>query len=126
MICGEGYIYYDINGNRTRLSNLQEAWEYVDKGLVDIIPSTSAGFRALDLPNLENILLIANLIAGAVLQSVGRTARGTNMNVLWLEPEKRSVNIPVYTKGVISRTKMIKEYYKYCNINEKTINIKDL
>ena len=126
LICGEGYIYYDMAGNKTKLKDLQEAWNYVNDGKVDIIPSTSAGFRALDLPNLENILLVANLIAGAVLQSVGRTARGTKMNIVWLEPEARGVKIPVYTKGAISRAEMIKKYYKYCNIEEKTININDL
>ena len=126
LICGEGYIYYDIDGNRTKLKDLQEAWNYVNSGKVDIIPSTSAGFRALDLPDLENILLIANLIAGAVLQSVGRTARGNKMNILWLEPEKVSKKIPIYSKGVKSRTDMIKGYYKYCSITEKTINIEDL
>lgn len=126
LISGEGYIYYDLNGNRTKLKDLQEAWNYVNDGKVDIIPSTSAGFRALDLPNLENILLIANIVAGAVLQSVGRTARGSKMNIIWLEPTDPSKKVPVYTKGVKSREEMIKGYYKYCNITDKLINIWDL
>lgn len=57
--------------------------------MVDIIPSTAAGFRALDLPGLENILLVSNINAGSVLQQLGRTARGTNMNVLALNLKYR-------------------------------------
>ena len=72
LICAEGYIYYDLNGNRTKLKDLSEACKYVDNGLVDIIPSTSAGFRALDLPGLENIFLISGKLAGVTIQSVGK------------------------------------------------------
>lgn len=72
LICAEGYIYYDLNGNKTKLADLAEACKYVSNGLVDIIPSTSAGFRALDLPGLENIFLVGGKLAGVTIQSVGK------------------------------------------------------
>ena len=120
LICGEGYIYYDLEGNRTKLKSLQEAWDYVNEGKVDIIPSTSSGYRALDLPDLENILLIQGKIAGVVLQAVGRTARGKHMNIIWLDPVGGK-KIPVYTKGMLEREEMINQYYKYCNITSSEI-----
>lgn len=120
LICGKGYLYYDLNGNISNLS-LEESCEYIKRGLVDVIPSTSAGFRALDFPGLENILLIANINAGSVLQSIGRCARGDHMNIISLEPriDKR---IPVYTKGLEHREEMIQNYYKYCIINNIEID----
>ena len=120
LICGEGYIYYDLKGNRTKLKDLSEACEYVKNGLVDIIPSTSAGFRALDLPGLETIFLIQGKVAGVVLQSVGRVARGTKFNLISLEPQPKK-KIPVYSKGMENRDKMIHEYYKYCEIVDSEI-----
>lgn len=71
LVCGEGYIYYDLNGNKTKLT-LQEAWDYINNDLVDIIPSTSAGFRALDLPKLDSALIVSGNIAGQVLQQIGK------------------------------------------------------
>ena len=120
LICGEGYIYYDLKGNRTKLKDLSEACEYVKNGLVDIIPSTSAGFRALDLPGLETIFLIQGKVAGVVLQSVGRVARGVKFNLISLEPQPKK-KIPVYSKGMENRDSMIHEYYKYCNIVDSEI-----
>lgn len=117
LICHEGYVYYDLDGNRKLLADLSEACEYVKNGLVDVIPSTSSGFRALDLPGLENIGLFAGKVAGVTLQTVGRTARGSHMNIITFKPliNKR---IPVYSKGVKEREEMIHEYYKYCNIKD--------
>lgn len=120
LICGEGYIYYDLLGGITKLS-LQEACDYIRDGKVDIIPSTSSGYRALDFPGLENILLIQGIVAGVTLQAIGRVARGSRMNIISLEP-KLSKRIPVYTKGFEHRDKMIQEYYKYCIINNITID----
>lgn len=120
LICGEGYIYYDLQGNRTNLKTLDKACEYVKNGLVDIIPSTSAGFRALDLPGLESIFLIQGKVAGVVLQSVGRVARGTKFNLIGLEPSPEK-KIPVYSKGMENRDEMIHTYYKYCNIVDSII-----
>ena len=83
LVCGvgSGYIYYDLAGNKTELT-LGEACDYIKNGLVDIIPSTSAGFRALDFPNLESALIISNNMAGQVLQAVGRIARSKHMNII--------------------------------------------
>lgn len=120
LICGEGYIYYDLSGNRTKLKDLSEACDYVRNGLVDVIPSTSAGFRALDLPGLETIFLIQGKVAGVVLQSVGRVARGVKFNLISLEPNPKK-KIPVYSKGMENRDKMIHDYYKYCNIVDSEI-----
>ena len=102
-----------------------QSCEYIKNGMVDIIPSTAAGFRALDLPGLENILLVSNINAGSVLQQLGRTARGTNMNVLALKP-KIPKRIPVYTKGFEQRDELLHNYYKYCDIQDIVINEENL
>lgn len=120
LICNEGYIYYDIDGNKTNLKTLEKACDYVKNGMVDVIPSTSSGYRALDLPGLENIILIQGKQAGVILQAIGRCARGKHMNILTFEP-KVSKKIPVYSKGIEERNEMIQKYYKYCNITESEI-----
>lgn len=71
LVCGEGYIYYDLQGNRTK-KTLQEACDIISNSEADVILSTSSGWRALDFPSLDSILLVSNNIAGAVLQSIGR------------------------------------------------------
>lgn len=120
LICHEGYIYYDLQGNKTKLKNLEEACEYVKNGMVDIIPSTSSGFRALDLPGLENICLIAGKVAGVTLQTVGRVARGAHMNIISFQPASDK-KIPVYSNGMEERDAMLHDYYKYCNITDSMI-----
>lgn len=119
LVCGEGYIYYDLHGNRTKI-DLSTACDYISKGMVDVIPSTAAGYRALDFPGLENILLIEGLKAGVVLQSIGRVARSPHMNIITLSgiSDKK---IPVYTKSDESRKDLYQTYYKYCNITESII-----
>lgn len=124
LICGDGYIYYDLNGDSKNL-DLKQSCEYIKNGMVDIIPSTAAGFRALDLPGLENILLVSNINAGSVLQQLGRTARGTSMNVLALKP-RLPKKIPVYSKGFETRDEMLHNYYKYCDIQDIIINEENL
>ena len=124
LVCNEGYIYYDLQGNRTK-HTLEEACELIKKGEVDVIPSTSSGFRALDLPNLQNTLLFAGKIGGAILQQVGRVARSTHMNIITLAP-KNNRKIPVFSKGSDARADLIKEYYKYCDITEVYIEEEDL
>ena len=119
LISHEGYVYYDLDGKKTFLS-LQEASDYIEKGLVDVIPSTSSGYRALSFDSLENIFLIQGNIAGVVLQCIGRVARGSHMNIISLDT-MFGKKIPVYSKGQEERDNMIKEYYKYCNITESTI-----
>jgi hypothetical protein len=125
LICHEGYIYYDLDKTRRPLKDLSEACEYVRNGLVDVIPSTSSGFRALDLPGLENIGLFAGKVAGVTLQTVGRTARGSHMNIITFSP-LASARIPVLTKGAKERKDMIHEYYKYCKITDVEINENNL
>ena len=120
LICAEGYIYYELDGTRRKLKDLAEACEYVKNGLVDVIPSTSAGFRALDLPGLENVLLLTGKIAGVVLQSIGRAGRGTIMNIIGLDSISK-LKIPVYSKGMEERDELIKNYYKFCDIVESDI-----
>jgi hypothetical protein len=120
LVCGEGYIYYDLEGNKSRLT-LTEACDYIRNDLVDVIPSTSSGYRALDFPGLENILLCIGKVAGVVLQAIGRTARGHHMNVITVAPTTNR-KIPVYSKGADGRNAMLKEYYKYCDITTSYIN----
>ena len=115
LVCGEGYIYYNLEGNKIKLT-LKEACEYIKNDLVDVIPSTAAGYRALDFPGLENILLCIGKVAGVVIQAIGRTARGKHMNVITMAPTTKRV-IPVYSKGANERNEMLKRYYKYCEIN---------
>ena len=71
LICGDGYLYFDSQGNKLNL-DLQGACDYIRNGLVDIIPSTSSGYRALDFPGLENIFLIQGICAGVTLQCIGK------------------------------------------------------
>ena len=118
LVSGEGYIYYDLNGGRYKLT-LQEACDKIAQDEVDIIPSTSSGYRALDFPGLENILLVQGNIAGVVLQCIGRI-RGTHMNIISLDSLKGK-KIPVHTKGLEQRRDMILEYYKYSKITETAI-----
>ena len=119
LISGEGYVYYDLDGTKSLLS-LQEAEKFINEGLVDVIPSTSSGYRALSFSTLENIFLIQGNIAGVVLQCVGRVARGCHMNIISLE-SMFGKKIPVYSKGQEERDTMIKEYYKYCDIKESML-----
>ena len=124
LVCGEGYLYYDLSGNITKLT-LEEACEYIKNDLVDIIPSTSAGFRALDFPNLESALIISNNMAGQVLQAVGRIARSKHMNIITLDP-MFSKKIPVFSKGTDKRDELMREFYKYCKTSSITINENNL
>ena len=126
LVCGvgSGYIYYDLAGNKIELT-LEEACDYIKNGLVDIIPSTSAGFRALDFPNLESALIISNNMAGQVLQAVGRVARSKHMNIITLDPMFPK-KVPVFSKGGEKRDELMREFYKYCNIKDITINENNL
>lgn len=116
LVSGAGYTYYDLEGESKSVS-LSEACDLIRAGKVDVIPSTSAGYRALDFPGLDSILLVQGVISGVVLQSIGRVARGKEVNIinLWPEPYRP---IPIYTKGMKNRIEMISEYYKYCNLKE--------
>jgi hypothetical protein len=120
LVCGKGYIYYDLEGNKKSLT-LTEACDYIKNDLVDVIPSTAAGYRALDFPGLENILLCIGKVAGVVLQAIGRTARGKHMNVITLASGRGRI-IPVYTKGANERNEMLRKYYKFCDIETTYIN----
>ena len=118
LVCGEGYRYYGIDQDPIWL-DLTQACQYIDSGQVDVIPSTSSGFRALDLPGLSNILLVSGRVAGSVLQQVGRVARSKEMNIITLVPDSHP--IPIYSKGLREREAMIKEYYRYCEIREQIL-----
>ncbi len=113
---GTGYDYYALDGTRTSLT-LVEACDYIKNGLVDVIPSTSSGFRALDFPCLSNILVFDGNLAGSVLQQVGRVARQDHMNIISLQPKGKK-KIAIYTKACEGRKKMIESYYKYCTITD--------
>lgn len=120
LISSAGYTYYELNGTPKKLS-LEESCEYIRDGKVDIIPSTSSGYRALDFPGLKNIFLIQGAIAGVVLQSIGRVARSNKFNIIYISP-KKSTKIPVYTKGVIKRDEMVNSFYRYCDIKRQRID----
>lgn len=119
LVCHEGYIYYDLQGNRLK-KNLEEACKIIEDNEVDVILSTSSGWRALDFPSLDSILLVSNNIAGAVLQAIGRVARGSHMNIVSLGTMSGK-KVPVYSKGVENRDELIKSYYKYCEITDSII-----
>lgn len=120
LISGEGYIYYDLDGSRKKV-NLTEACDLIRDKKVDVIPSTSSGYRALDFPGLENIFLIQGNIAGVVLQCIGRVARGSHLNIISLDTTNGR-GIPVYSNGREKRMEMINEYYRYCNVNEHDVD----
>lgn len=124
LICGEGYIYIDLQGNRTKV-DLAGACEYIQRGMVDVIPSTSSGFRALDLPGLSNTLLIAGSIAGMTLQQVGRVARSEHMNIITLVPKGKR-KLPVYTEESRKREELIKNYYEGCKITTVYLSDTDI
>ena len=124
LVCGEGYLYYDLLKNKVNL-NLEESCNRINLGEVDVIFSTSSGFRALDLPGLKNILLIQGKIAGSVLQQIGRVARQKEFNIITLEPLDGK-SLPVHTKSQKIRKDMIQEYYSYCKINDLTITENNL
>ena len=125
LVCGEGYIYYDSTGNRVT-TTLADSCDLIKNNLVDVILSTSAGYRALDFPGLTNILLIQGNIAGVVLQCVGRVARGTESNIISLIPENSNTRIPIYSKGLDARTAMVKDYYKFCPQQDIFLSENDL
>ena len=125
LVCGEGYVYYDLDGSRRILSGLQEACDLIRDRKVDVIPSTSSGFRALDLPGLENICLFAGKLAGVTLQQIGRCARGKHMNVITVEPYSKR-KIPIYTNGAKEREDMIRGYYKYCTFEDVIVEENNL
>lgn len=126
LICGKGewsktgYIYYDLNGNRED-KTLDDVCDLAMKGLIDVIPGTSSSFRALDIPKLDNMLLIQSKLAANLLQMIGRCSRGTLMNIIALVPSGKR-KIPVYSKGMVERDEMIKGYYKYGEINNIEID----
>ena len=124
LVCGEGYLYYDLDKNKTNL-DLKQACDKIIGGEVSVIFSTSSGFRALDIPNLKHILLIQGKIAGSVLQQIGRVARQKEFDIITLEPLNGKA-LPVLTKTQKVQKDMIKEYYSYCKINEYTVNEDDL
>lgn len=119
LVCFEGYIYYDLAGNKTKLT-LQEACDKIAANEVDVIPSTSSGYRALDFPGIENILLIQGNIGGVVLQAIGRVARGSHMNIISLGT-KSGRKVPVYSKGDETRKELLKTYYKYCDMTDSIL-----
>jgi hypothetical protein len=125
LVCGEGYLYYDLDGSKSNLT-LEEACDLIQNNYVDVILSTSAGYRALDFPGLTSILLIQGNIAGVVLQCVGRVARGSESNIISLVPEKPNMRIPIYSKGLETRVMMIKDYYKFCPQKDIVLTENDL
>lgn len=118
---GDGYIYWDLAGNKSLLT-LDQVCDYAKRGIIDVIPSTSSGYKALDIPELSNILLIQGKVAGVVLQCVGRTARMKTMNIITLMPKGKK-KIPVYSKGMAERDEQIKTFYTYCNIQDQVIEL---
>ena len=124
LVCHQGYLYYDLQGNITNLT-LQEACDKIQAGEVDVIPSTSSGFRALDFPCLRNILIFSGKIAGSVLQSIGRIARQNHMNIISLDP-LNGKKLPIHTNQQEIRKQLIEEYYRYCKINHINITEDDL
>lgn len=79
LVSFEGYTYYDLQGNKTEMT-LQEACDAIRAGKVDVIPSTSSGFRALDFPNLSNILIFSGKVAGSFIQQVGKHFARVSLN----------------------------------------------
>lgn len=120
LVSHAGYTYYDLEGNKTEMT-LQEACDKIKEGEVDVIPSTSSGFRALDFPNLKNMLLFSGKVAGSLIQQIGRVSRQKEMNIITLSPESDRGAIPIYTKGTKERDKMIASYYKDCDIRQKVV-----
>lgn len=116
LIYGKGYEYIDLDGTRT-MCDLPTVCNLMTTGKVDVVLSTSSGFRALDLPSLSNMVLIAGKVAGVTLQTIGRIARSRVMNIIHFEA-LGGRRLPLYTKSAELRDSMLKTYYHYCDIND--------
>lgn len=57
LVCGDGFFYYDLNGDK-HSKTLSECCDLIRNKQTNVILSTASGYRALDFPGLESILLI--------------------------------------------------------------------
>lgn len=56
---------------------------------------------------------------------VKRVARMPHMNIITMEPSKKRT-IPVYTKGIAERDRLLKDYYNYCDQSDIYLDSKSL
>ena len=124
LICYEGYIYYDKDGNQTKM-DLIKACEMVESGNTDVIVGTSSTYRALSIQNMPNMLLTTSVRAGSLIQSVGRIARCQHFRVFSIE-SKSGKRIPIHTRNSMKRYEMIHDYYKYSQITDIFMDENDL
>jgi len=82
-----------------------------------LIMGTKTAFSALDLPGLQNIVLISAKLASVVLQCIGRCARGSDIKVYLPSPTTRKMCSSVYN-DCETRRSLIMEYYSESNITE--------
>ena len=116
LICYEGYIYYDKDGNQTKM-DLMKACEVVESERTDVIVGTSSAYRALSIQKMENMLLTTTVNAGTTLQSLGRCARNKHFRVFSIE-SKTEKRLPIHTRNSMKRYEMIHDYYKYSQITD--------
>jgi hypothetical protein len=111
-ICGEGIQLWS-EGKRLELIDLDQLKELVHDHKVEVILGTRSSFRAIDLPELNKIILLASQMASSVLQQIGRVARGRKFQIFNLIP---TCYVSCYTNDLRKRNKLIENYYSNCNI----------
>jgi hypothetical protein len=90
---------------------------------VDIILGTASSYRALDLPNIGNILSISGKTASTVIQYIGRS-RESKFNIIYLFP---GYKVPVYSSHLEERLQLLLSNYEECkitHINDQNGSIK--
>jgi len=112
-ITGAGFIEYH-DGVKKSLT-IREAKDNMKDCKYHYVFGSSSSYRGLDFSNLSTALLIDGKSASVVLQVIGRTARAIAFDVLQIFP---SPGVPMLNSSNYDRKKMIKRYYKNCNIED--------
>lgn len=116
VICSRGYELYS-SGRFIRFIDLMMLKSLVKNGCIDVILGTKSSYSALDLPELDRILLLNSSSSGIVIQAIGRVARNREFEVINISTVGK---LSGYTADLNNRVKLIKSYYSDCNIVEIT------
>lgn len=111
-ICGEGIQLWS-GGTRLETIDLDQLKELVSEHKIEVIVGTRSSFRAIDLPELNKIILLASQMASSVLQQIGRVARSRKFQIFNLIP---TCYVSCYTNDLRKRNQLINNYYSDCNI----------
>jgi len=113
-ICGDGIQIWS-EGALVEHIDLEELKRRVENGEIEVIVGTQSSYRAIDLPKLYKILPLTSRVASAVIQQIGRVARGRKFQIFNLVP---SIYVTIYSSDMKERMKLIKTYYADCQLTE--------